>query len=253
MDADAYGLYQRLPSTSSGAYDPHNPNQEEDDEPPFIFDERHGDATTPGNDLKIDTLDGFFRDVYTYHRYHGYVPYLVRAVRKLFVAACGIGLFFFFTLCVNWTNFFLCAGGKPMGGTYGSPSPLPFSFPTSSSPFSSSPTSPSSLFLSPLSGVKGDDGVGVPSCSDIFGIVSGPNWFLVMINVLFLLYLAYLVYITFQRFKMARRINIFYTNVLHITPEMIEQGVTWQSVVDRIVSYHRSGEIPDIRKMVSPR
>jgi hypothetical protein len=207
---------KRLSSSSNNDYSNNDYSQ-----PPILDEEDEGGnglvyATSENGNINgedqdiIKDLDSFFRNVYNYHRYHGYAPYVMRALRKLFVTTCGILVFYFLSLCFNWSNFIECGRHKD-----GNP-----------------------------------DEDGKDACKEIIENANG-GWFTILLNILYTLHLCYLVYLTFRKIKTVRKMNLFYTRVLKITPKMIAQGITWAQVVEKIIQCHENGEIGNIRQTLT--
>jgi hypothetical protein len=204
----------------------------------------------------ITNLDNFFHDLYTYHRYHGHVPFVMRTIRKLFISTCGIGLFFFLTLVIDWSSFFLCGGGHAAPLT-----PLACRNGNGNGSRNGNENGSGDVNVSG-NGNDNDseswgmnDGGVIDSCEKIIrnfsSVGSGVNWFIIVLNILFLLHLLYLVFRSIRKFKMAYRMNRFYENVLKISELEIKKGITWDQVVSVSISRQRSGLVPNILKQLS--
>jgi autophagy-related protein 9 len=166
-----------------------------------LLDNDHDNAHDNGV-MFIDTLDQFFLDVYMFHRSHGLKPFILRSLSQVFSVTCGIILFWFFSLCINWNNFMMCGKEKS-----------------------------------------------IDICKNIFGLFVNDNWFLILCNLMFAFYWLLLVFKLKEKFTIAWRMNIFYTTTLDISNEAIMQ-VSWEEVIDKIISLHKSGNIPSIRKSI---
>lgn len=62
--------------------------------------------------LMIGNWGTFFRDLYSYHRYRGKIPYVLRNIRKAWWVICYVLLFGFFTLCFNLHKLLQCERDK---------------------------------------------------------------------------------------------------------------------------------------------
>lgn len=60
------------------------------------------------DEMMIDNLDVFFSDMYSFHKAHGFKPFILETCSQVFFVTCGLVLFSFLTLCINWSNFLSC-------------------------------------------------------------------------------------------------------------------------------------------------